>query len=1143
MKKFIIIWALLLAHSLVFGQTSPTCQPTITSACTSSFPGGPLSFYISDFTLNSVSSTSSCTAPPNINTSTFATSNLNTGTSYPFSITLFTFFPSSGFGFSHSIWIDANNDGDFTDINEQLFQSSGTFPVTLTGNITIPAATNSGLLHLRVICSEDPTASTNPCGTYTDAEVEDYVVQIAASGGCTPTISSNSPVATGGNISLTSSAATTYAWTGPNGFTSSSQSPTIPSATAINAGIYSLSITTGTCIATATTNVMVTTPATLVASYSFCGNANDGTSNANNGTVNGATLTTDRFGNVSAYNFNGTSNYIEAPSNAALQLGTGDYSFGFWFKTNTSNSTIAMIMKNDANAGYSGLGSYLNYPSSGIVEVRSRSGQALSTNTPPYNDNVWHYVAYTRQGNIQKLYVDNILKVTNTSYSPANISNSLPLTFGAFNDGHQQYFLGALDDIKIYSGALSLSEILIEYNSPAGCQAATCIPSLSSNSPICAGSNLSLTSSTATTYAWTGPNGFTSSMQNPNIPNATTAATGTYTISITAGTCTATTTVSVTVNATPASPTVTPTTSVTVCYNQTATFGGSCPSGSTVSWRNVNGNNVGSGPTFTSFQITGNGSTLYNFYNAFCVNSTTGCSSPPTYFEVLLATPSSLNISNNSPLCKGATLNLTNTVPGSSYSWTGPNGFTSSLQNPSLANMDISKQGTYTLSALVSGCTLTATTNVAVHEAVAYSSSPLCEGVTLNLNSSIQGTPLNYAWSGPNAFSSNLQNPTIASVTAVRSGIYTVTITTTLCIATATTNVVITPLASITNNAPLCEGNALNFTTTTNGIAGQAGVFNAANSQYVTVNQTLPTDNFTIEMWIKTSTANTGLFYAGNPNLSTFSDRHIFVESGILKARIIPIGGAGAVINSGVTVNDNNWHHVAITHTTTSGTGSTIFIDGVSAVNYPTIDGCMNISTLYLGTEVHTGGSQNYYTGQMDNVRIWNVVRTGAEIIQSKNSGFLVANANLVYQQRFENNVNTSIGSNGTAPNGISYTNANITYPNTYSWNGPNSFTSTAQSPTIASIPAAGNGIYTVIVNSGACQSTINSTATVYAKPTPTIGSLAPRCIGGTLNLTSSGGISYSWTGVNSFTSTAQNPNIPSVTNLATGTYMVTVNN
>ena len=61
--------------------------------------------------------------------------------------------------------------------------------------------------------------------------------------------------------------------------------------------------------------------------------------------------------------------------------------------------------------------------------------------------------------------------------------------------------------------------------------------------------------------------------------------------------------------------------------------------------------------------------------------------------------------------------------------------------------------------------------------------------------------------------------------------------------------------------------------------------------------------------------------------------------------------------------------------------------------------------------------------------------------------------------------------------------------------------------------------------------------------PVATAGSNAPQCSGSTLNLTSGGGTSYSWTGPNGFTSLAQNPSITNVTTAASGTYTVTVTN
>lgn len=88
-------------------------------------------------------------------------------------------------------------------------------------------------------------------------------------------------------------------------------------------------------------------------------------------------------------------------------------------------------------------------------------------------------------------------------------------------------------------------------NSDAGRPAA---PTAGNNGPICEGSTLNLTATTVggATYSWTGPNGFTSTAQNPTIPSATPAASGTYTVVATIGGCSSDpATTSVTVNAAP----------------------------------------------------------------------------------------------------------------------------------------------------------------------------------------------------------------------------------------------------------------------------------------------------------------------------------------------------------------------------------------------------------------------------------------------------------------------------------------------------------------------------------------------------------------------------------------------------------------
>jgi gliding motility-associated-like protein len=60
---------------------------------------------------------------------------------------------------------------------------------------------------------------------------------------------------------------------------------------------------------------------------------------------------------------------------------------------------------------------------------------------------------------------------------------------------------------------------------------------------------------------------------------------------------------------------------------------------------------------------------------------------------------------SNSPVCVGSIIHLTTaTIPNASYLWTGPNGFTSTQQNPNISNANDASAGTYNLSLIVNGC-------------------------------------------------------------------------------------------------------------------------------------------------------------------------------------------------------------------------------------------------------------------------------------------------------------------------------------------------------------------------------------------------------------------------------------------------------
>ena len=116
---------------------------------------------------------------------------------------------------------------------------------------------------------------------------------------------------------------------------------------------------------------------------------------------------------------------------------------------------------------------------------------------------------------------------------------------------------------------------------------------------------------------------------------------------------------------------------------------------------------------------------------------------------------------------------------GGTYAWSGPDGFTATSQNPTIVGMTSAKAGVYTVTVTLGGYTSTATTTVSVYTAptiTAASNTPVPTGQTIQLTANSTPIYSSYAWSGPNTFSSNAQNPTVASVSAA-AGTYIVTVT------------------------------------------------------------------------------------------------------------------------------------------------------------------------------------------------------------------------------------------------------------------------------------------------------------------------------------------------------------------------------
>ena len=152
-----------------------------------------------------------------------------------------------------------------------------------------------------------------------------------------------------------------------------------------------------------------------------------------------------------------------------------------------------------------------------------------------------------------------------------------------------------------------------------------------------------------------------------------------------------------------------------------------------------------------------------------------------TQSDVFQCATSDVVASSSGPLCAGGTLNLfADDVMGASYLWTGPNGFTSQEQNPSIASVTTAANGTYTVTVTLEGCSNSPTTEVVINAlpTVTVNSSTKCASDPAITITATRGSgsvaDYNYQWTVP---SGTTDPGNVKSFSATAAGQYCVTIT------------------------------------------------------------------------------------------------------------------------------------------------------------------------------------------------------------------------------------------------------------------------------------------------------------------------------------------------------------------------------
>ncbi len=221
----------------------------------------------------------------------------------------------------------------------------------------------------------------------------------------------------------------------------------------------------------------------------------------------------------------------------------------------------------------------------------------------------------------------------------------------------------------------------------------------------------------AVDYDWTGPGGYVqNNTQNPTRPSATPAMGGVYTVTVTnAAGCTNTATTTVVVNS---SPTANASNGGPYCPGSTIQLNSS--GGTGYAWVGPSAYSSGAqNPTIASCTLANDGVYTVTVTNA------SGCTATATTTVMVINTSSSV-ASNTGPYCEGQTISLSSTAGGTGYAWTGPNTFSSSTQNPSIASSTLPMAGVYSVTiTFTGGCTSSATTTVVVNALPSVSQTPL----------------------------------------------------------------------------------------------------------------------------------------------------------------------------------------------------------------------------------------------------------------------------------------------------------------------------------------------------------------------------------------------------------------------------------
>ena len=164
-----------------------------------------------------------------------------------------------------------------------------------------------------------------------------------------------------------------------------------------------------------------------------------------------------------AFSQNEDISYLDVNGTNSAQL--SKFSVAAWFKTSTDYNSNAFIVNKAGASDNMNYGIWMTNSETIRGGFETSSGNAFYATSPlSYSDGKWHYAVVTFDGLAIGLYIDGLPVATKSASASPDSGGEEPIRMGADSQSLSNYFIGNVDEVRIWKNALTQQQVIDAYN-------------------------------------------------------------------------------------------------------------------------------------------------------------------------------------------------------------------------------------------------------------------------------------------------------------------------------------------------------------------------------------------------------------------------------------------------------------------------------------------------------------------------------------------------------------------------------------------------------------------------------------------------------------------------------------------------------